>query len=353
MLKNIKAELVLSAPVVDNPNTMCAEAWGTNGRCCDITLLNSTFDDKMKNSMKSGFEGFMGGLKNVGGALERIKQILSNKDDVKTRLDKAYAANATQFNGLTVDNALIMLGYVQNFKEDVEKFKTDGKVCFDATKDAAGKLFCYGCAASVPSGMDTADGSTAITEKSCEALATSCFTTWRFMHRVGNMMLVVSIINRTLKTDAPPPKPQEKPAFAGLKMEDVVAAFKACNSSLTDAECTTAHKGTLCKANFNVMAPPKKAATDNMQANNTAALPPPGTAMPPAATPAARRVLQTASSGDVTIGGTTGADLTKSMVTPGTTASVDTTSTDSGVAKISNVLFGSIMVVLTSIALLN
>lgn len=363
MLSNINSTIVLAAPKTETTHAICHEAWSVAGSCCDVAALNYTFDQKMKNNMKSGFEGFMGGLKNVGGALERIQQVLSNKDDVKARLDKAYVANMTQFNGLTVDAALTMLGYVQNFKEDVEKFKTEGKTCFDATKTAAGKLFCYGCAATVPTGMDSADGSSAITEASCTDLATKCFSTWRFMHRVGNMMLVVSIINRTLKTDAPPPKPAEKPAFAGLKMEDVVAAFKACNSSITDAACDATQKGVLCKANFNVMAPPKKANAENMQANNTAALPPPGTAMPPAArilisnvaSEPIRRTLQavTESTGDVTIGGTSGADLTKSMTTPGTSASVDTTSTDSGVSKISNVFFGSIMVLLTSIALLN
>lgn len=361
MLKNINSSIVLTNVLTGTNFSVCNEVWNTSGTCCDVTALNAAFDDKMKNNMKSGFEQFMGGLKNVGGALEKIQQVLSNKDDVKTRLTNALTANSTQFNNLTVDNALMMLGYVQNFKDDVEKFKVDGKDCFEATKQAAGKLFCYGCAGTTPTGMDSSDGSSGVTQESCNALLDKCFTTWRFMHRVGNMMLVVSILNRSLKSDAPPPKPQEKPAFGGLQMGDIVKAFMNCNSSVSDANCTSSDKANLCKANFNVMAPPKKANNDNMNSNNTAALPPPGTNMPPPARILAsyiaseptRRVLQTTTaSGDVSVG-TTGADLTKSITTPSTSASVDSTSTDSGVSKISNVFFGGILAVLASIALLN
>lgn len=349
MLNTMNSSIVLTTAKTGTDFKVCNEVWNTTGTCCDVDALNYNFDAKMKNNMKAGFEQFMGGLKNVGGALDKIQQVLSNKDDVKKRLDTALTANATQFNGLTSEQALMMLGYSQNFKEDVEKFKTEGKDCFDATKTAAGKLFCYGCASTTPTGMDADDGSSTVTTASCTTLLDKCFTTWRFMHRVGNMMLVVSIINKSLKSDAPPPKPQEKPAFAGLKMEDVVAAFKNCNSSTTESTCTEDNKATLCKANFNVMAPPKPAGNENINNNNTAALPAPGTAMPPAT----RRVLAvTEATGDLGVS-TTGADLTKSITTPTTTASVDSTSTDSGVSKVSNVFIGSIVIVLTSIALLN
>ena len=347
MIKKENSSIILTNVLTGTNFSICNEVWNTTGTCCDVAALNLHFDGKMKNSMKGGYDRFMGGLKNVGGALDRIRQVISNKDDAKSKLTASYTANSTQFNNLTVDNALMMLGYSANFKEDVEKFKNEGKDCFDATRIAAGKLFCFGCAGTTPADMDASDGTSAVTQASCNALLDKCFTTWRFMHRVGNMMLVVSIINRSIKADAPPPRPQEKPAFAGLKQEEVVGAFAKCNTSVSDANCTNTEKAVLCKANFNVMAPPRKAGAENMDANNTANLPPPSNTT--------ARILQavTESSGDLSISATSGADLTKTITTPSTTASVDSNSTDSGVTKISNVIFGGVMVVLTTIALLN
>jgi hypothetical protein len=362
MLKKMNTSVTVVLDTVDTTTTWttCKEVWMVSGSCCSTTGLNSVFDGKMKNSFKMGFDNFMGGLKNVGEALSKLQQLLSNPDNVKTRLTTAYSANSTQFNSLTVDQALQMLGAAKTFKDDVEKFKTDGKTCFTATSEAVGKLMCYGCAAktSTDSGLEQSDGSTGMTQDSCNTLLGKCHSTWHFMHKIGNMMLVVSIINRSLKpADAPPPKPTEKPAFGGLMMSDIIEAYKNCNSSITDSTCTDAHKTTLCKSNFNVMAPPKKCNADNMSASNTAQLPPSGTTLPASrilldASASGRRTLQTTeATGDVAVS-SSGADLTKSITTPTTSASVDTASTDSG-TKNSNVFFAGVIAVLASLAMLN
>jgi hypothetical protein len=422
MLKKTNSTLVLTTADTTTTWTICKEVWSVNGSCCRTDALNIAFDAKMKNSFKDGFDKFMGGLKNVGEALSRIEQVLSNKTTVKNRLTMAYTSNSSQFSNLTVDNAIEMLGAVASFKDDVEKFKTDGKGCFNATGDAVGKLLCYGCAAQVNTntGLVKDDGSTGMTQASCNTLLEKCHSTWHFMHKVGNMMLVVSIINRQLKpANAPPPKPTEKPAFGGLNMSDIMTAFSNCNTSIATLGCTDTHKSVLCKANFNINAPPKKANADNMDATNTAQLPPAGTPLeappqngtnstngtqPPPPPPqngtnstngthpppppgngtnvtrillldapaSGRRTLQvTESSGDVAID-SSGADLTKSITTPATTASVESATIDTGLTsssgtsstnnttgsnvgtlKNSYLVFGRVIAVLACLAMLN
>lgn len=357
MLKKINKDIVLSAPKTDTASfTVCKEVWTeAGGTCCDTTALNNGFDDKMKNGMKKGFDDFIGGLKRVRPALDKIKKLATNKDELKTKLTTAYTANPDQFGGATVDQNLETLAYAETFPTEVETFKTKGKECFDAIKEAAGKLFCYGCSAKQDTtNIETTDGSTAISTDSCTSLISKCFDSWRFMHRVGGMMQAVSIINRifgqtkqgqtptgTTGTNAmgPPPSDQtsttstggdtkipDKPAFGGLKLEEVIAAWKNCEKS-DSATCTDSVKATLCKANFNVMAPPKRANNNNMGADNMSQLSDDG--KPPAPP---KRVLQGASesSGDVTIT-STGLNLNKAVTTPTTTATVDSsTSTSSG-----------------------
>ena len=352
MLKKINKDIVLTTPnTATSSFTVCKEIWtDAGGTCCDTDKLNNGFDDKMKNGMKKGFDDFIGGLKRVGGALQKIKKLATNKDEIKTKLTNAYTANKDQFGDATVDQTLETLAYAETFQTEAETFKTKGKECFDAIKEAAGKLFCYGCSAKQDStNIETTDGSTAISTSSCTSLLTKCHPSWRFMHRVGGLMQAVSIINRIFgqtkqgqtatgtpaaNTQGPPPSDQtsttstggdtkipDKPAFGGLKLEEVINAWKNCDT-IDAATCTDSVKANLCKANFNVMAPPKRANANNMGADNMSQLSDDGKP------PAPKRVLQssaTESSGDVTVT-STGLDLTKTVTTPATSASVDSSS---------------------------
>ena len=343
MLRNMNQSIVLTAPLTSTSFKICSEVWSTSGTCCDVDALNSAFDKKMIEGQKGGYDKFIGGLKNVGQGLEKIMQTISNKDELRATLDKLYTANSTQFNGMTVDQAVDILAESKTFKADVQTFKTDGKKCFEAIKENAGKIFCYGCAAISETALDNADGSSLITQKSCDNLLTTCISTWNFIFRIGGMMQVISILNKNLKADAPAPRVQDKKGFGGVSPSDMLKSYSACSVSLTDAACTEVLRTNLCKANFNILAAPKQANDNNMQKENVAGLPEPsrqgsnstanstGTAPPPA-----KRVLQTGSvtesSGDIGTGAN-GADLTKKITTPTTTAVVDSTSTDSGLTK--------------------
>lgn len=339
MLKKKDAAAVLTTVDTTSTFTICSEVWKTDGSCCAQDKIKTIFDDTMVKNVKGGFDKFIGSLKNVGMALNKIMKSISNKDDATAKFTAAFSANSTQFNGMTVAQAVDALGYSKMFKEDAEKFKTSGKDCFNATVTAAGKVFCYLCSGAAPTAEQT-DGSTSVTQESCNALLDKCHHTWKFMHAVGGMMQAVSILNAANKTDAPKPKVQDKPGFGGVKLSDIGDAFKNCNASLTDAACTNDNKAVLCKAHFNVMAPPKRASDENMQPANTEALP-------------AARLLQTAteSTGDIGVAAS-GLDLTKTITTPTTTASVDSASANTGTSS-ANLIFGSIFSIVGLYVLLN
>lgn len=339
MIKSKDSSVLLTNILTGSSFKICNEVWSTTGTCCDQDKITTLFDNVMKNDQKSGYDKFMGGLKNVGGALDRISTLYTNKDDAKTKLTTVYGTNQAYFNGMTVDQAVMALGYSVDFKTDLEKFKTEGKDCFEAVKANSGKIFCYGCAGTPPTSLQNSDGSTTITQPSCDAMLGKCFTTWRFMFRVGGMMQAVSILNRAAKSDAPAPKTRPAPGFGGVSLADIVSAFTKCKDAITDSTCDDASKAILCKANFNTKAPPKDANDDNKSADNVAGLPP---------KPA--RILQTVteSTGDVGIS-STGLDLTKSITTPSSSASVDSTT----VSNSSKMIVGGIIAFLSTIVLLN
>jgi hypothetical protein len=340
MVKSKDATAVLTNVLSGTDFKVCNELWKTTGTCCDVDKVTTLFDSVMKNDQKGGYDKFMGGLKNVGGALDRIQKTVTNKDDAKTKLTAVYTSNPEYFNGMTVDDAVNALGFSTSFKEDVEKFKVDGKTCFDAIKASSGKMFCYGCAGTAPTALQTTDGSAGITQASCNAILDKCFTTWRFMFRVGGMMQAVSILNKAAKSDAPAPKTKPAPGFGGVTMTDIVTAFSKCKDAITDAACDDTQKALLCKANFNLREPPKEANDDNRSEDNVKGLPKPS------------RILQvTQSSGAVAVQ-SNGLDLTTSMTTPASSASVDSTTTDSGV-KSAKMIVGGIIAFLSTIALLN
>lgn len=338
MLKKKDATAVLTDVDTTSTFDICSEVWKTEGSCCAQAKVKSIFNETMVKNVKGGFDKFIGSLQNVGKSLDKIMKTISNKDDATTKFTAAYTANATQFNGMTVEQAVEALGASKTFKEDSEKFKTDGKTCFDATVQAAGKVFCYLCSGTAATGKETDGGATAITQESCSALLTSCIGTWRFMVSTGGLMQAVSILNRAAKSDAPAPRVQDKPGFGGVSMKDIMDGFKNCGTSLTDTACTADHKANLCKANFNTMAPPPRAGDDNMKPENTAGLPP------------ARLLQVTESTGDVAISAA-GLDLTKTITTPATDAKVDSSSTTTGVSSAKLLLSGALS--LLGLALLN
>lgn len=343
MLKAKNSAIVLTNVLTGTSFPICNEIWSTTGTCCDATALKSNFNESMVKDVQGGFNKFMMGLKNVGDGLQKISQVITNKDDAKTKLTTAFNANNTQFNGMTVDQAVDILGAGKTFKEDVETFKTASKDCFTKTLENAGKMFCYGCAGTTQTGVNNDDGSTTITQASCNAQVDKCLYTWRFMMKIGGLMQVISILNKASKSDAPPPKVQDKPNFGGVSMNDIMDAYKNCNNSASDATCTDANKATLCKANFNAAKPPKRASDDNMSPDNMAGLPAPS-----------QRLLQavTTSSGEVGVSASTGLDLTKTITPPGSDAAVDTSLTSSSSSS-ARMLMGTIVAFLSAIAILN
>lgn len=268
---------------------------------------------------------------------------------------------------MNTDQLVEALSSASTFKDDVEKFKTDAKPCFEAIKDAAGKFFCYGCAATVPAALTNSDGSSTITQASSNLLLEKCYSTWKFMHRTGTMLESVAMIARSSNSNAPPPRAQDKPNFGGVPVDDILTAFKNCKDSITDAACTDANKASIVKANFNIFAPPKRCTNDNMDQSTMDNLPAPKQGSSPSSgstsgststttTQPPKRVLQSAavttSSGDVAIGAN-GLDLTKTVTLPKTTASVDATATDTGISKVSFALFGSVCALFSVLTVLN
>lgn len=338
MIKKKDSSVVLTNVLTGTSFKICNEVWNTTGTCCDQDKVTTLFDGLMKNDQKSGYDKFMGGLKNVGAALDKISTLYTNKDDAKTKLTTTYGTNPEYFNGMTVDQAVIALGFSVDFKTDLEKFKTEGKDCFNAVKASSGKIFCHGCAGSTPAALQNNDGSASITQASCDAMLGKCFTTWRFMFRVGSMMQAVSILNRAAKSDAPAPKTKPAPGHGGVTLANIVSAFTSCKDAITESTCDDASKAILCKANFNTNAPPKDANDDNKSQDNVAGLP-----------AKKSRILQTTeSTGNVGIS-TTGLDLTKSITTPSTSAEVDSTT----VSNSSKMIVGGIIAFLSTIVLLN
>ena len=341
MLKQKNSAMVLANVLTGSNFTHCNEIWSTTGTCCDLTAMKKNFNETMVKDVKGGFDKFMQGLKRVGEQLQKISQLIANKDDARIKLNTAFTANATQFNGMTVDQAVDLLGAGKTFKEDVDVFKNSSKDCFGKTLEHAGKMFCYGCAGTTPAGINNDDGSTGITQASCNAQVDKCLVAWRFMQRTGGLMQVLSILSRANKSDAPPPKVQDKPGFGGVSMNDLMDAYKNCNNSASDSTCTDASKAILCKANFNAGKPPKRASDENMGEENLKAIPEPPS-----------RVLQgaavTTSSGDVQITGS-GLDLTKTITPPDSDAKIDDSTTSSS----AKMLMGTIVAFISAIAMLN
>lgn len=347
MISSQDSTAVLSAPLTGTAFTICNEIWSTAGTCCDVTKVTALFNTKMTNQMKKGFDDFIGGLKNVGMSLDKIKNLGgANADTNKNRLNQAFNAGTVASGTMTTEQSVSALGAADTFKSDVETFKTNGKACFEALKENSGKMFCYGCSASTTdaTAMSQSDGSSAITQASCNALLEKCHSTWRFMFRIGGMMEAVAMMNKaiavgkmiqagqtpppatsftsststttttTSSTTSPPPSGTttttttstsgttsgtsgttssvpnagqipnvqipDKPCFGGISKSDAIAAWDACKA-LTDSTCTEAMKAKLCQSNFNAQKPPKNANNNNMGESMMGQLPSDQSGLPP------------------------------------------------------------------------
>ena len=319
-LKNEEATAVRSTVLTGSSFEKCNEVWITTGTCCELANLKPVFEKKMKDQ-KDGFDKFIQGLKKIQEILDKLKKVVANKDDAKTKLSTAFTANSTQFEGTSVDQALQLLETASSFATDIDTFKKEGKGCFDSLTDASGKVFCYGCVGTTTSAFNNDDGSTSITQASCNALLDKCFFTWGFIQRVGGMMQVAGILNHQAKADAPPPKVNDKPNFGGVSASDMLNAYMNCKGGLSAAACTDTDKANLCKANYNIQRPPKKANDDNLKTENVSNI---GT----------RRLQGTSvSSGEIGIS-PTGADLTKTISPPTTSSTIDASGSTSSKAKI-------------------
>lgn len=347
MLKGLDKKIVLTTPNTGTTFETCQEVWKDTGSCCDGPKLIATFDRKMKESQKKGFDQFMNGLANLATYLKQIKELGAKKEDAKELLNLGIENNIIKPGDITVDQFVEMLSFVDTLPDDVAQFKVDGKVCFTATKDFVGKLLCFGCAAKPQEGFDNADGSTTITMSSCESLLDKCYTTWRFMHRVGGIVDVISTLSKAIKASAnamfmasgstasssssgsattQPLKIPEPPSFGSLNSKEIMTAFGLCKNSLSDASCLETAKANLCKANFNLWSPPKRSLT--LQAELAAQLKDLQSLPALSQNKPKKRVLGTVteSTGDITVG-LKAPDMTKPISVPQTTASVETSST--------------------------
>ena len=292
---------------------------------------------------------------------------------------------------MNADQCAGTLAYISTYKDDAKKFMEVGKGCFEALKDASGKTICHGCSAAPPTGTSNSDGTISITQASCSALLDKCFHTWQFMFKMGSMLECLAIFARGANPDAPQPKTQPQPNFGGISINDLITAFTNCQVSPTESTCTEDNKAVLCKAHFNVMAPPKRASfsKENDAVQVMEKLPPPKTetgsvaATPPtgpprtstgsgptagsttgtaagsttgtATTQPPKRVLQSgaasSSSGDITIGAN-GVDFTKPMTVPLSSATVESSNIDAGLSN-AYLSLGSLIAFLSAMSMLN
>ena len=261
------AGLVLATPKTTGPFDICTEVWGdaTNfgGTCCDSDKLKAHFESEMAKH-KEKWEKFVksvGKARNAVKKMDRVKPAPLEADQLRKFQENATALAAV---GIKPEQAVDAIKDGATLDADIEKFKTEGKLCFEETIKTKAKFFCYGCAYKgntnffAPSDI-TGEIKFNIKTGTCNGLLDKCIKTWSFLTKVKQFVAVTDRVANIAEKKEGAPKPL--PGFFGPKGGDEVRGLlKGCNgSTATTAACTQDNLDNICVAFFSFNKPEKVA----------------------------------------------------------------------------------------------
>ena len=240
-LKN--KEVVLNdEPKIIQDATICNGEFAKSGTCCDVASMklhiekvNTKFVDKwskyikrlsrIKNKFENGFKKIAKKM-NPNDVKNKITGVISDQK----LTDKFKSAQSILPS--TDKEVIAMKEFVDKFSENIEIFKTQGKVCFEAMKVARANLLCAACsgrAGSLTTTQSSSEAKFRITLESCSNIVVKCFPVWKINFQLTSLMQYVIINNAKKKGDA---------ACSGIKSEKEVstsslsrlkAAFSSCS----------------------------------------------------------------------------------------------------------------------------
>ena len=259
--------LVLAAPNTTSPFDICNEVWGNaitfGGSCCDGDKLKGHFESEMAKH-KEKWEKFVksvGKARNAVKKMDRVKPAPLEADQLRKFQENATALAAV---GIKPEQAVEAIKDGATLDADIEKFKTEGKLCFEETIKTKAKFFCYGCAYKgntdffAPSSI-TGEIKFNIKTGTCNGLLDKCIKTWSFLTKVKQFVAVTDRVANIAEKKEGAPKPL--PGFFGPKGGDEVRGLlKGCNgTTTTTATCTQDNLDSICVAFFSFNKPEKVA----------------------------------------------------------------------------------------------
>jgi len=236
-------------------DSYCQSEWSTAGTCCDVTTV--------PDAIKSTNNNIIGKWRSYINQLARIrKQLINNIKKIVKAMDvkkmqkelekltknpkaKGHFGEASMLVPLTPDQIAKVQAWADNFDKNVDNFKTQGKVCFDALKQARSNLFCAMCSGNSeqyidPDQTDQDETNVKVTQDACSTLVTACFPIWEFNFYLTSTFESLNVMKHGKKPDNGVDNYNNNIKLTLTKSNLLRAAFDMCDYNPTSQkiECT-------------------------------------------------------------------------------------------------------------------
>lgn len=204
-LKN-KGVAINSQPDTKVDSSICNGEFTANGTCCEVGSLRN-FISQNNNNMILKWRNYIGKLARIKGkfasgfnkvaAKMNVKDIQNKMANVKSNPKiAAKFKNAPAVMPETSEEIVTLRSFFSNFNQEVQNFKTQGKICFDALKQARANVMCAACsdsASTFSQAQNSTSASYKIDQASCNALVAQCFSVWRMNFLITSMLQYISV----------------------------------------------------------------------------------------------------------------------------------------------------------------
>jgi hypothetical protein len=248
---NSKGISINPTPTVLNDTTICGGEWATQMSCCDLTTTRNFINTQ--NDMISGkWKNYIAKLGRVRGKLlAGIKKLvtklsvtdLNNRMNMITKIS-TLASRFSPVKQMLPNSAIeldMLKAWVDQFETNIQTFKTQGKVCFEAMKKTRASMFCAICSgkAQTYTEAQTATSLTfKITTSGCQSIVNACYPVWKFNFGLTSIIQSINTIkNAKNPSDSTTVQFRNDVTLSDFEVSTLRDTFSACNLANTTLNC--------------------------------------------------------------------------------------------------------------------